>query len=135
MTLEATLTSKDGWAEVDRVAVSAHLTGTQALVVNMPQLRMRGDVDLTASGTLGRLLVRGDVAITSGRFAQRITAIPSPESLKSRHELAPHVSITSHQCGAPREIRRRDVVSKGRRIENSFYVTGHRSDTPASVAK
>src|SRR5262249_34496124 len=83
--LEATVTSKDPtWADPEGIDVAAHLTGQQALVVNTPTLRVRGDVDLTARRTLGKLLVSATVALTPGRYAQRITALPGPEPLSSR---------------------------------------------------
>jgi hypothetical protein len=83
--LEATVTSKDPtWADPEAIAVEAHLTGQQALVVNTPTLRVRGDVDLTANGTLGKLRVSGTVDVTTGRYAQRITAVPGPDALSSR---------------------------------------------------
>ena len=83
--LTAALQSDDpSWSDPQRITVSGHLTGDQALVVNTPQLKLRGDVDLTLAGNLDKMQVTGTIGVTTGRFAQRITALPGLDTLRGR---------------------------------------------------
>ena len=60
-----------------RVDVDMHLVGENALLANTSDVRVRGNLDLGAKGTLQDLPVKGRVSITTGRYARRVSLLPN----------------------------------------------------------
>lgn len=100
--LTAVLRSPDPhWADAAQISVQAHLTGDQALVINSPQLKLRGNVDLDLEGTLAKMLLSGTIGVTTGRFAQRITALPGLDTLRGRGGAGTGEGIVLHLLEPP----------------------------------
>lgn len=84
-TAAARAESRDGrWSDLSAIAVHGSVFGKQVLLANTPELKVRGDVDLSVEGTAASMRVFGNVAITTGRYARRITALPGMDSVRAR---------------------------------------------------
>lgn len=100
--LSATLASGDGdWTALERVAVTARLTGQQALLVHTSNLKLRGDVDLRLDGTLAAMKLHGETNVTNGRFAQRITALPGFDAVRARGGRSDSEDVVLNLLGPP----------------------------------
>lgn len=76
--INATWTAAEGRLAEGFLAgtVDATIQGTDVLLARTGGLKIRGDVDLTAKGTVDKIAVRGTIGISNSKYIKRLSLVP-----------------------------------------------------------
>ncbi|MFQ5503400.1 MAG: translocation/assembly module TamB domain-containing protein [Planctomycetota bacterium] len=64
------------WEAYDSGTVQVSLHGEDVLLARTADLKLRGSLDLEATGTAEDIRIRGQVDLVSGKYARRVSALP-----------------------------------------------------------
>jgi hypothetical protein len=121
---ELTVQTRDGnlWDSPLNATILGKIRGSDLLLVDDPNLRLRGHVNLDLQGTQEELRVGGTVRITSGRYARRLTLLPD---LQVRGGATAGVSAGLHLLPIESALGQRIHLDVGIETTRDFQVRTH----------